>query len=352
MRNSFKLAALAGALSMAIGSSATAAPGDLSFDGWTVGGTATGGTVHFNTATVCLAGSGYSCSEIASGDGFAQVKVESTDSGGDGDSYVMTIVTDQNAGAGDTAKASTELGFSDVSFIRMKITLGVDAQQNDENVGMMGRQLINEFADGTQFDSETLINTGWAEVGATNPLQISQRLVNDGETSTVGDDFETGFLYKSTNNAVGIRNGYMMDIDQIAGLATAGDSKSTDDSQAFALRQRQGTFVNSDGSVSMGTGDNAKSMTWTGDATSGDDIKAIWTGQKITSMASHFGYLSYDNKNDVADPIADFNLTESVASGAWGTWDVDAFGAKPCAGNPQGIAVLDADGEVRLGGCP
>ncbi len=350
MKASFKLAGLAGALSLVLGGSVLANDGSpqahgglLSFTGWTVND----GTIDYLAADVCD-GTNYNCAVVAEGAGFAQVRVESTNAGGGFDDYIMTIVTDQNAGANGSVQAgAADLGFSDVSFIKMNIVLGGGVQNQGEG-GIKSQQRIIENKNGTAFTSNTDINTGWSE-SAVGPLVIDQRVQSDGLAGTAGDNFNSGFFYKTTNDADAVRNGYYMNIDQFVGLqdfAAVGAENNPDDAQSFALRQRQGTFVDTAGSASVGGG----TMSWdayvapAADGTGGnsDEVKAMWIGQQITAMSSDFGYTMLDNLTDASDPIVDFDLTSAAAADAWGTW-ADAgsqaelmFGTAPTITNPIG----------------
>ena len=335
MHKSFKLAALAGALSMVIGGSAVAANHDLAFDGWTV----SNGQIDERgdgTASVCSGGA-YDCSTIAAGLGFKQIQVTAvagTVGAVAGDSYIMTIVTDQNANTGDTNF------FSDVSFVKMKLNVGGGGGttvNNNEN-GISARQTITELS-GTagstaSFDSTTDINTGWSVSGT--PIVISQSLVDDGDTSIAGDDFRSNFDYTSQNDSdpnsatYGERTGFTLSVDQTAGLASAGDPLSVDDTQVFALREVQGTLSTIAGDVTLSGG----TASWV----AGDDVKAIWLGQTINldsvnattgGLGSSFGYLSFENIDSGVNPTTEFGFAASNAAGAW-AWDPNGtFGPAP-----------------------
>jgi len=345
MHKSFKLAALAGALSMVMGGSAMAANHDLVFDGWTV----TNGQIDEvgTTGSSVCATTTYDCNTVASGDGFKQIQVTAvpgTAGAVAGESYIMTIVTDQNANG---TPGAGSLGFYDVSFVKMKLSLGGGATTNNNENGIAAQQRISETTastgggTATSFDSTTDINTGWS-VAAT-PVSISQSLVDNGDTATSGDNFDSSFMYQSSNDAAtGLRDGFAMSIDQVAGLASAADPLSVNDVQVFALRERQGTMLASGaGSVNLAGSD----VSWV----NGDDIKAIWLGQTINldstsaaagGLGSTFGYLSFDNvSNSTINPATEFGFATSNAQSAW-VWDpafnIGAGSAAPCLSDPSG----------------
>ncbi len=353
MQKGFRITALAGALSMALSGVATAANHDLTFGGWSV----TGGQVDHTTADVCL-NANYDCTVVAAGDGFKQIQVSPSATNTttpSTDSYVMTVVTDQGAngsyGAGD-------LGFYDVSFVKMQMNLG-GVQSNNVN-GIFAEQSIAETTTtgttgATSFDSSTNISTGWATATA-SPVTISQTLKDAGDTSLPGDDFMSGFMYESDNDpTTGTRTGFQMSIDQIAGLQSANQPASANDIQSFALRERQGTKMNgvAPGSIALGGG----TMEWGANPSQTDDIKAIWLGQSINldsvsqnanqgALGSSFGYLSFDNLADATPVISDFGFSASRANSAWewgevggdpttGPFNFNGLGT-PCIADPTG----------------
>jgi hypothetical protein len=366
MSKGFQLATLAGALTLAMsGASAI----ELSYTGWTVGG-ATGGQIDESAGGVCnkTLNPTVSCSVVASGDGFKQINVSDSNDTSSGESYIMTIVTDQNAGAGASlTPGDAGLGFFDVSFVKMKLTLGGSTPATNQN-GIKGHQEINEVKNGATFLSSSDINTGWSIAAA--PMTISQTLKDPGSSTETGDDFESGFLYRSQNgkNAdgtdSGIRTGFEMSIDQTAGLAT-GSNLATDpsrnDIQVFALREKQGSLLktpSSAGGLDLNGGTDA--VTWV----AGDDIKAIWIGQKINldstvgtvgsagALGSSFGYLSFQNiaAADSAKTVeAAFGFSPDHAEAAW-KWDtafnMQKLGDPATAGYLGTPCLADAKGEI------
>lgn len=342
MQKGFRIAALAGALSMAMGGAATAANHDLTFGGWSV----TGGQIDHTTAGVCQ-NANYDCSVVAAGDGFKQIQVSPSAQNTvtpSTESYIMTVVTDQGAngshGAGD-------LGFYDVSFVKMQMNLGGTGTTNEN--GIFSEQNIAEVVtngttNATSFDSTTNISTGWATAAA-SPVSITQTLVDNGDTGVNGDDFSSTFMYGSDNDPVnGTRTGFEMAIDQKAGLASANQPASANDVQVFALRERQGTKLVGSGSIALNAND---SMTWAGE----EDIKAIWLGQTINlddanasagGLGSTFGYLSFDNLSNADPAITEFGFAASNADSAWewggatSPFNFNGLGT-PCLNDPSGV---------------
>jgi len=343
MQKGFRIAAMAGALSMAMSGSAFAV-NNLTFDGWTV----SNGDITSNSATVCQS-TDYDCSVVASGKGFQQVTVSPSSSNTTGDpntSYIMTIVTDQNANS--TSGDPADLGFYDVSFVKMQVSLGGTGSTTGNVNGIYGQQAINNVtssgSSATSFQSTTNISTGWA-LASNSPISISQNLTDNGNTNDTGDDFSSNFYYASDNTADGTRTGFEMSIDQKAGLASPGVTTSANDVQTFALRERQGTKLQT-ASPSGGYTLGGDTVSWA----AGDDAKAIWLGQNInldstgtsgTTLGSTFGYLSFDNvTGDSNPPATEFGFAATKANAPW-VWDDSAFNinnsVKPCLSDPTGV---------------
>jgi len=333
MSKGFQLATLAGALTMVMSTNALAvglpAGGDK-FVGWSVAA----GEINETTGGIC-ASALYDCSVVASGKGFKQLNVTEVADASSGTSYIMTIVTDQNA----DGSAGANLGFSDVSFVKMKLTLGDTI--GDGESGITAHQEINEG--GGSFISTSDINTGWAAAEGDVNIAISQELTDDASVNFAGDNFESGFLYRSKNAADGTRTGFEMSIDQVAGLGTNATSVDKSDIQAFALREKQGSMLMTTklAADQIDLDGNGTGITWepyaaTTDPTTGvvtetnaDDIKAIWIGQQINlgsgdlngSLGSSFGYLSFDNVADPAQAVeSGFGFSATNSSEAW-VWD-------------------------------
>ncbi len=338
MRKGFQVAALASALSLVMGGAALAATkADLQFGGWDVSGP--DATINVGAGTVCEVD--FTCSTVAQGAGFIQLQLNSnaTEPSEAGVSYIMTIVTDQDASGN-----AGELPFEDVSFVQMRISTSGTPAPNVN--GIFSQQKITEEVGNTVFTSESAITSGWAATEASNPVAISQTLVDKGPTTSIGDDFDTTFYYVSSNDAAGVRDGFAMSIDQSAGLESA-TSLSPTDVQVFAFRERQGKLLAAPGSVPL----NGETLDWV--AT--DDVKATWIGQKIAlgtgtgSLGGDFGFLSFQN---VTTPktISEFGFTtaNSTSASAWHEAFVVAPpvapdflpGGAPCITDPSGADCL------------
>jgi len=347
MSKGFKLATLTGAVALAISANVSAI--DFNYGGWTV---ANGDITENTTNSMCdttSTTSTISCSVVASGKGFKQINVtDSTDP--TGESYIMTIVTDQDA----TGTAGTNLGFSDVSFVKMKLTLGGNADNGESGITSQQR-IVDKTVAGKDFVSNTDINTGWASGTGAN-ISITQDLTDDAGTDTfAGDDFISGFSYSSNNHAeTGERTGFKMTIDQVARLSQGAGGTDINDAQVFVLREKQGDMqkvaasgggidLNGDGlGVVSWTVDDAVRDATTGAITSGsvgDDIKAIWIGQEINlgtstdlasgSLGSSFGYVAFEatDSNGAVTKDNAFGFSATNSESAW-AWD-PAFDAAP-----------------------
>ncbi|MDH5257188.1 MAG: hypothetical protein OEX07_04250 [Gammaproteobacteria bacterium] len=324
MSKGFQLATLAGALTIALSGNVSA----LDFGGWDV---KKDGNIDITNAGVCV-DAAYTCSVVASGAGFKQVSVSNALDPSDNVSYIMTIVTDQNAGDA-TGVQRGDLGFSDVSFVKMKLTLGGASDAGES--GITASQIIKDTGTGTTFSSTTDINTGWAATADAN-VRIAQNLFEDGGTpgAFAGDDFKSGFTYASNNDATsGVATGFEIKIDQTAGLASGTQTDpSANDVQVFALREKSGDMLTSAKAtpgIDLTDNNIADGVTWV----AGNDIKAIWIGQQINlgtstdllagSLGSSFGYLSFDNLSNDAPAQTAFGFGSKNSTSAW-VWD-DAF---------------------------
>ncbi len=335
----FKLAAVAGAVAALYGGASFAqVPVEVAtFDQWT----ANNGTISYN----CPAG--WTCSTIASGNGFLQVSMQQA---GAQDAYIRTIVTDQNATVDPTL---VNPSFADETVVLMTVNLGGGGAANPQ--GILGKQTINQTTpDGTQFTANTSIATGWGlgAGGFADAISIDQQLVNQGGAG-YADDFVSNFFYDADadNNGDGLPDGFNMQLDQVVGLKQAGVGSDTD-LQVFTLRQIQGTKQAATGTASLPTG---QSLNYN----PGDNIKATWIGQTIDltaqpggtgggtgggmtggMMGSMFGYQAYEvvGSPQTPNPITYFSLFNT---GPW-NWDPN-FGPTPCmvdtTGNPNPAGV-------------
>ncbi|MDX1811686.1 MAG: hypothetical protein R3240_07060, partial [Gammaproteobacteria bacterium] len=94
MQKGFKIAALAGALLTAMSGTASAVD-NLTFGGWDVAG----GNIDEQKAAICQSAD-FDCSVVAAGNGFKQIQVAPSATNAttpSTDSYIMTVVTDQDA---------------------------------------------------------------------------------------------------------------------------------------------------------------------------------------------------------------------------------------------------------------
>ena len=171
MQKGFRITAMMGALSMAISGSAFALD-NTSFGGWTV----SNGTIDHSNASICQS-TDFDCSVVANGSGFKQLQVSPSASNTTADpstSYIMTIVTDQNANS-TTGIGDPNLGFYDVSFVKMQVSLGGSGSGNVN--GIFGQQSISDVSgsgtSATQFKSTTNISTGWA-LASNSPKYFSK----------------------------------------------------------------------------------------------------------------------------------------------------------------------------------
>ncbi len=347
MRKSLMLTSVASALSMVLGGAAFAAGHVPSTGGWSVAN----GTITKST-TVC-SGAEYNCETVAAGPGFLQLNISrsATATAANplkaGESFVQTIVTDQTASG-----ASGSLGFQDVSFIKMSVSQG--GEQSNVQSGIYGEQQITEgrtaagpttvrpvgapVAGSELFTSDTTIASGWGlNPAGANAITIVQGITNMGASNTIqGDDFIAGFSYKATNDDKGVRNGMFMDISQSAGLKSPNSTatQSDKDSQAFALRERSGTFNTAAGAAPALGGTAA--VSWVAK----DDVKAIWIGQSVNldtvlatnGLGSSFGYMSFENVTSAATTgkfASEFGFGTLNASKAWAWPTSSLLGAEP-----------------------
>lgn len=350
MRMGFKLAAIAGAVAMAVSGVASAAS-HPAFGGYTFNADKTIG-LDTGTDATC---NGFSCDVIARGDGFVQFMAKNNDTG---ETYIGTIVHDETAGAGGATNT-----FSDESYIKMQLSTGGTAN-NDINGGIADKQGISETSnDGTVFKSDVLLSTGLFKPDTTNPttIQINQSLGNgnNGTALVVGDDFQTDFMYAASTTDAGVRTGFKMEIDQIAGLQTSTDqTTSSNDVQAFTYREVAGTDQTGSGTLRVSSSDSLSYA-------SGEDIKAVWLGQDVnigggtsSGLGGSFSYLSYENKgfttgenpqgSDNIGVISTFDLAGSTApdSANWGAGTTSPFNLTfpngttsgvPTSTNPSGV---------------
>lgn len=335
--NGFKAAVFLGALApMYAGVVAAQVPtvGDIQLGSYGTG-TDTSGNATVNACAG--AGTGWTCSVIAEGNGFQQVGLSHATYG----NFIRTVVDD---GTGN---------FTDETFVKQSLNVGGTGNTNSINEnGIVGQQTINEVTGGTTFNTETVLGSGWGlAYTSANGVDINQTLEQQGLSTTTGDDFKTEFRFQNhlVNNGTTEapnweQDGFQMQIDQSAGLETGGGSAT--DVQVFTLRQVEGSYLASAGNATL---PGSQSLGYT----AGDNMKVVWVGQNVdlttgttgntTPLGSMFGYQAYQ-KEDAAGGttrISYFNLfdTGPFQDGS-GTvyWDsnLNAFGSTPCTTDPSG----------------
>lgn len=311
---------IAGAVVMAISAGSAMAADHPALGGnWQ----AVDGAIGLENIDACATGGTHTCSIIAGGNGNGFVQYMATAAGG-GDTYIGTIITDATANdRGD----SGNLGFYDESFVLMQSCQGTNCA--DVNNGIVASQVINETGatDNIRFSSTVDIQTGLHFGDAASGgsfVRIAQSLVDTaGAAATspdVGDDFMSDFMYEAGLDTAGNRTGYVMQIDQVAGLQQT--NGTANDVQSFTYRERAGDRQQGGGgSLTIPGVNDASGSAVTVGYSDGDAIKAVWLGQEIGNGGGSFGYLSYQNKDSVADPsvVSNYSLTSSDAPGA--AWD-------------------------------
>lgn len=294
IRRTIKILSLAGATVavgtvMLPGTASSATPG---FGSWW---SATGGNI-----SGCP--SGFTCTELVSGDGFRQFQVNDNSSS---DSFVGTIVTD----TGVTGSAST-LPFSDVNFVKTDGT----------STGIADSQTIKDSTNGN-FDGSVQILTGFAS-GGNDTVHIDQSLSADPDgTAGTGDEFSNTFAMDVNLDSSGNQTGRFMTIDQSTALGNATDV------QIFTIRGAKGSALANAGSLTLG-GDT---VSWN----AADDVLLSWVGQGLTlgSLGSSvFGFEGITN-NTPATPTkaSEFSQASTGASDSNSPfpWPSADFGSQP-----------------------
>ncbi|MDH5547326.1 MAG: hypothetical protein OEZ43_17210 [Gammaproteobacteria bacterium] len=381
MRKGFNIASIAGAVAMAVSGSSFGGS-HPAFDQWTN----TGGQITGYCQT------GYGCDVIASGTGFVQFMAKNNDTG---DTYVGTIVSEEIVTGTGTSQVKTAV-FKDESYIKAVFSQG--GSNTDTNGGIAAKQSIFESgvntSDGVSFTSDVLLSTGTNFSDTTGAsIQIGQKLDNgkygsSGTAVTSGDDFVSDFMYQAKTDGSGVRNGFIMEIDQIAGLQTSTTADPTgadsaNDVQSFTYRERAGSYTATGGVVAVTPdGIDASGNPVAGKGISynaNEDIKAVWLGQTVnvgmtdttgTGLGGSFSYLSFENKGVTTGPVADmaiktgdvayaFDLTSSDGPDTTKVWPttspfnltfqtgVDSSG-NPILGNSSGAPTLADPSGGRL----
>ncbi|MDH4274298.1 MAG: hypothetical protein OEW08_04595 [Gammaproteobacteria bacterium] len=193
--------------------SALAAP-PVAFGNW---GQASNGAVSAS----CPAG--FKCEVSVVGAGILQRILTASN----GNRYIQMILTD---GSGTASTTSLE------SFVK--------ADNAATSVpGISARQTLVQTGAANTINSNTEINTGWANTAGAPAVKISQVM---GSTAVPGLGFATAFDLSVNQNAAGQSTGYFMGIRQeVVGAAIAmGTGLSTGgDKQTFVIRQAGGNMV-------------------------------------------------------------------------------------------------------------
>jgi len=350
LRNTIKIAALAGLTTMALPMGAQAA---LSFGDWTVG------PVGPNTGVISGCPTGASCTVLVSGEGFLQQQVDYAAAGGTpAASYIQTIVTDPTAVAANASEVAA-LPYSDESFV----------QASGTQSGIAGKQSMSD--PGFNFSGSTELYTGWATTekpaGLAN-LNIAQGFSDPGVVGVYGDEFASTFELKINLNANGDQTGKSMSIGQIVEMGD-GTAANISDIQRFIIEQRTGdiqTAANT-GFKLAATSFDANGAPLNGTTGAGvtwgalDDVMVVWLGQKVSDDStggglSQFGYESVSVVDDQGVAADQFASTFSTTTPGIGTqtglseaapfnWDATTFGAAaPTLPEPaiDGTPVTDA----------
>ncbi len=252
---------------------------------------------------------GYSCTDLVTGDGFRQAQVSDSS----GNSFVWTVVTDTGA-SGNPPGSSGAVPFSDENFV---------VTSNSNLTGVADKQSISDSSNG-QFDSTVSVLTGFAAPSGTSTVQINQSLAKDTGLATA---FNTSFAMTVNLNSTGVQTGRSMNIDQVTNL------NSTTDKQVFAIRGRSGTFLTStaSSSLTLGAGTSTSSVTWN----AGDDVMLTWVGQGLTLGglgASQFGFEGITNNTSAstASTFSQANTGPTTSPFKWPTADGNNdFGTAP-----------------------
>jgi len=237
------------------------------FDNWTV----SNGAI---TPGACP--SGFSCETLTTGNGFVQNQMVNSATGV---TYIQTVITDVNA-SGNPA----QLGYRDESFVQLGSTNGI-----------LSQQIMTQTDSSGTFTSSSQLANGWANPtpSATNPSMIIQQCFRADCSSAPNSTFDNTFTMMLISDASGNPTDRSLTIDQNVGLGTG----TSTDSQRFYLRELQGAFNPSSGSMTLGATSfdsnnnplNGGTVTWV----AGNDVMVRWIGQSINLGAqglSQFGF--------------------------------------------------------------
>ena len=300
MSKAFKAASSLGAVALVLSGAAMASP-PVAFDQWSV----SSGDITIDLGAGATCPATWTCSNAITGDGFFQRQI----SDGSND-YFQTIITDKGISG-----SPGSLSFSDESYVRSGNVSGLADKSSITSSSVTGTLTEN-------FDASTELLTGWANNGSGDEVKIYQGISAD---DSAAEDFRTDF-WLAQLGASGV-NGKLMRITSAVDI-----EESSNSTQDFVLVDRSGSsYVNAD-SVDI-DGDASPDLTWA----SGQNVKAIWVGQDMSSMDQvfqEFGFTSYENIT-TSELVNTFSLAPGAAS-APVDWDT--------SNPPAGWGSLATDG--------
>lgn len=302
------------------------------FDGW-----------NENAGAITAAcPTGFQCTESVNDQGILQRTLLSPT----GEEYIQLIVssTDQN-GTVVTGESFIKAGGTTLN-------------------GISAKQIISQSG-ADQFDSQSILNVGWANDGTTPAVELSQNLT----TNYQGIDYSHSFAFNADHDAAGNSIGTYTDVRQTLLNTSAIDPNITptgQDVQTFVFRRANGSRVANAGQAvlpaaqggqmgMMGGGGMGDGMAGGGAGgtlnwNAGDDVQVIWIGQLCEGCGdgagmmdgggggggggmmggggtfnATFSYQSFDNLVDAADPIS----TASILTTNPFDWPDPPFGAQP-----------------------
>ncbi len=288
------------------------------FDQWSVS----------NGGVAATCGTGFQCSELSSGPGFLQRRVEDPLSG---QAFVQTIVT----GSTSTGVPATGLPFSDENFIKMGTTTA------PSSFGISDKQMLHSESITTAqtriFDSAVQINRGWAATPGTPSIDIVQKIT---ESTSAGQKFNDTTHIAGNNDNNGLQTGTLIELSSY--FSEPVTTKQVDD-QMFVMRRVGGDMLKAAGTATL---PGNKKMTWK----AGDVIQVVWVGQRVDfegdASGGNLSWQNYDNLSDTIAPIGN----QSESNPAPFTWVNPPFGTAPAMpANGSGGASSSGSGSGRGG---
>ena len=234
---------------------------------------------------------------------------------------------------------------TDESFIQMNSLAlgGISTKQTFATAGPL------------PFNSQTLLNTGWANDGISPAINIKQSIVS----TYLGVDYSSIFAFEQDRDAIDNVTGSYTDISQtLLNSSLLSNTPTTGvDVQKFVFRRASGARNPSAGSVTLGRvqggqmgmggmgggmgegmmgGGNGGTINWN----AGDDVQVVWIGALCEGCGNGgmggggmgggaldvtFSFQAFDNLVDSQDPIA----TASIIGSDPFTWSDPPFGVQP-----------------------